>query len=339
MNLNNDNESKNNMENNFENKLSSLSSSIQSGFKSLTGSQNKPSQTTSSSSYGMSNSSNTTEESDSNKIMGMDWKILLLVIFIFGLLGINVFVYLAVGTQNVINAIQPITDTISKFFKSIFHGSILNIFTNAIRGVYDLLFIAQGTIKGGVSAADTLTQRQTGDNSLNTIINQPITMGSTTPSPTTQSYKQPSSLPQTVASNGSIKNNGQQSQTSQLPSSLKNIPAQNVSNTIPVASSLNNNALNNALNTALIQDTTGKMNYTNTNTNPISNQNVNTFNYTADDSMSNIQKSKSGSKSGWCFIGEDRGFRSCIQVNENEKCMSGDIFPSQEICINPNLRQ
>jgi hypothetical protein len=55
--------------------------------------------------------------------------------------------------------------------------------------------------------------------------------------------------------------------------------------------------------------------------------------------MSNIQQSKSSSKSGWCFIGEDRGFRSCIQVNENEKCMSGDIFPSQDICINPNLRQ
>ena len=46
----------------------------------------------------------------------------------------------------------------------------------------------------------------------------------------------------------------------------------------------------------------------------------------------------SASKSGWCFIGEDRGFRSCALVNEDDKCMSGDIFPSQELCINPNLR-
>ena len=61
-------------------------------------------------------------------------------------------------------------------------------------------------------------------------------------------------------------------------------------------------------------------------------------NYYADDSNSSIQSSKPSSKSGWCFIGEDRGFRSCIQVNQNDKCMSGDIFPSQEICINPNLR-
>ena len=60
--------------------------------------------------------------------------------------------------------------------------------------------------------------------------------------------------------------------------------------------------------------------------------------YSADDSYSTIQMSKSSSKSGWCFIGEDRGFRSCIRVGENNKCMSGDIFPSQEICINPNLR-
>jgi len=45
-----------------------------------------------------------------------------------------------------------------------------------------------------------------------------------------------------------------------------------------------------------------------------------------------------GGKSGWCFVGEDRGFRSCALVNEDDKCMSGDIFPSQELCINPNLR-
>lgn len=61
--------------------------------------------------------------------------------------------------------------------------------------------------------------------------------------------------------------------------------------------------------------------------------------YDADDSYSSIQMSKSASKSGWCFIGEDRGFRSCIRVGENESCMSGDIFPSHDICINPNLRK
>ena len=43
-------------------------------------------------------------------------------------------------------------------------------------------------------------------------------------------------------------------------------------------------------------------------------------------------------KAGWCFIGEDRGHRSCLKVSEKDKCMSGDIFPTQAVCINPNLR-
>ena len=57
----------------------------------------------------------------------------------------------------------------------------------------------------------------------------------------------------------------------------------------------------------------------------------------ADDSTSTVQTP--ASKSGFCYIGEDRGFRSCIEVGEGEVCMSGDIFPTEAICINPNLRE
>lgn len=57
-----------------------------------------------------------------------------------------------------------------------------------------------------------------------------------------------------------------------------------------------------------------------------------------DDATSSTQKFQKG-KSGYCYIGEDRGFRSCIKVGEGDTCMSGDIFPSNEICINPNLRE
>lgn len=56
-----------------------------------------------------------------------------------------------------------------------------------------------------------------------------------------------------------------------------------------------------------------------------------------DDATSKTQKTKG--KSGFCYIGEDRGFRSCIEVNENDTCMSGDIFPTEQICINPSLRE
>lgn len=57
-----------------------------------------------------------------------------------------------------------------------------------------------------------------------------------------------------------------------------------------------------------------------------------------DDATSSTQQFQKG-KSGYCYIGEDRGFRSCIKVGEGDKCMSGDIFPTNEICINPNLRE
>ena len=70
----------------------------------------------------------------------------------------------------------------------------------------------------------------------------------------------------------------------------------------------------------------------NTNTIPATTQQPN---YVADSSYSSIQ---SGNKSGWCFIGEESGFRTCASVGEADTCMSGNIFPSQAICINPTLR-
>jgi hypothetical protein len=56
------------------------------------------------------------------------------------------------------------------------------------------------------------------------------------------------------------------------------------------------------------------------------------------DDATSVTQSGGRSKSGYCYIGEDRGFRSCIKVGENDQCMSGDIFPTMDICINPNLR-
>jgi hypothetical protein len=58
----------------------------------------------------------------------------------------------------------------------------------------------------------------------------------------------------------------------------------------------------------------------------------------ADDSYSTIQMSKSAGKTGWCYIGDDRGIRSCMEVGPNDMCMSGDIFPTNDVCVNPNLR-
>ena len=80
---------------------------------------------------------------------------------------------------------------------------------------------------------------------------------------------------------------------------------------------MSNNSLNKALNTSQ------------------SSQQINN-DYQADEASSNIQGGPP--KSGWCYIGEDRGFRTCAEVGPNDKCMSGDIFPSQDLCVNPTLR-
>jgi len=80
---------------------------------------------------------------------------------------------------------------------------------------------------------------------------------------------------------------------------------------------MSNNSLNKALNTSQ------------------SSQSPNN-DYQADEASSNIQSGPP--KSGWCYIGEDRGFRTCAEVGPNDKCISGDIFPSQDLCVNPTLR-
>lgn len=43
-------------------------------------------------------------------------------------------------------------------------------------------------------------------------------------------------------------------------------------------------------------------------------------------------------KSGWCFIGNDRNHRSCFPVGRKDMCISENIYPTREICINPSLR-
>jgi hypothetical protein len=39
---------------------------------------------------------------------------------------------------------------------------------------------------------------------------------------------------------------------------------------------------------------------------------------------------------GWCYVGDYNGVRGCVDVNEHDKCMSGQIFANQSQCLNPN---
>jgi hypothetical protein len=84
---------------------------------------------------------------------------------------------------------------------------------------------------------------------------------------------------------------------------------------------MNNNPLNLALNdNATRQD--------------LNKEQSNDADYQADDSRSFLNSRKEG----WCFIGENNGARVCGEVGLNDECMSGEIFPSSEKCVNPNIR-
>lgn len=54
-----------------------------------------------------------------------------------------------------------------------------------------------------------------------------------------------------------------------------------------------------------------------------------------DEDMNGIQLPK---KSGYCYIGTDKGYRSCVYVGRGDTCMSGEVFPTIDVCINPKLR-
>ena len=46
----------------------------------------------------------------------------------------------------------------------------------------------------------------------------------------------------------------------------------------------------------------------------------------------------SPNKKGWCYVGSDRGYRSCVKVSEQDACLSKDIYPRKDLCENPTLR-
>lgn len=51
---------------------------------------------------------------------------------------------------------------------------------------------------------------------------------------------------------------------------------------------------------------------------------------------SNYEGNDSSGK--WCYVGEYNGVRNCRKLGKGDVCMSGNIFPNRDICINPTLR-
>ena len=190
---------------------------------------------------------------------------------ILALLGINIFAYLARGTQEA-----------SLLFNQIF-GPILKFFGySALETTKQIIDTSSTGAKAGVDIVDKNTTNLI-DNIQQTAVG---TSGTSTGVSIPRGQTASSSLPQNQNQNVNVTQNQNLNQEQ--------------------------DSLSRALENAKQAD-----------------------NVSPDDSRSSIQTT---GKSGWCYIGEEKGVRSCAEIGVNDVCMSGNVFPNLEICMNPNLR-
>jgi hypothetical protein len=229
--------------------------------------------------YGQDTTSSSSVGSFFSGIAWQTWLIFVLILLVF---GINIFAYLAKGTEDVYTIFNEIYNQI---IAPILNPILKLIGYNTVETTKQTINTSATGAKAGIDiVADTTTGAiDTTTGVIDTITQQPITELNI------QSTTEPT---------------GKQA-TTVLPVQEK--IQQSGANT----SKQQSDALDKALNDASKQPEE----------------------VTPEDSQSSLY-----GKAGWCFIGDDNGNRTCSQVGVNDKCMSGDIFPSQDICVNPNLR-
>ena len=57
----------------------------------------------------------------------------------------------------------------------------------------------------------------------------------------------------------------------------------------------------------------------------------------SDNSDNSIQKPITSGKAKWCLVGEYNGRRGCVELGKEEPCLSGQVFPNHESCVNPQF--
>jgi len=221
---------------------------------------------------------------------GIAWQTWLIFVLILLVLGINIFAYLAKGTEDVYTIFNEIYNQI---IAPILNPILKLIGYNTVETTKQTINTSATGAKAGVDiVANTTTGAiDTTTGAINTITQQPGQ----------QSNQQPITelnIQSTTAPTG-------KQATTVLPVQEK------IQQSGANISKQQSDALDKALNDASKQPEE----------------------VTPEDSQSSLY-----GKAGWCFIGDDNGNRTCSQVGVNDKCMSGDIFPSQDICVNPNLR-
>lgn len=205
----------------------------------------------------------------------ISWQTWIIIILVLALLGINIFAYLAKGTEETALLFNQIFGPILKFFGY-----------SALETSKQIINTSSEGSKAGVDiVANTAT------NTIDTIQQTPVgTSGTSTGVNIPQGKMSSSSFPQSL--NQNVNQNMNQNMNQNL--------------------NQEEDSLSRALDNAKQQD-----------------------NVSPDDSRSSIQTT---GKSGWCYIGGEKGVRSCAEIGVNDICMSGNVFPNQAICMNPNLR-
>ncbi len=56
-----------------------------------------------------------------------------------------------------------------------------------------------------------------------------------------------------------------------------------------------------------------------------------------DERLNQYSKEQLVKSNGFCYIGYDQQ-RECTSVSDGDVCMSGQVFPTLEVCMNPHLR-
>jgi len=280
-------------------------------------------------------SSYTSSTYGSSKTGGVNLWIMLIIGLIFVILGFVIYkTYLDKGSQ--ISSVSSQFDSFSKYFAGLFGTTAADttkkITTNSATGTKAGVDVVEGTINKGVNKVEKATGDIVGANAQTSMKGSEQTGG------------------------GKIGNNINNNASSNNSSNKTSINNSSNSNNISNNNNNNNNNSSN-LNKAVnyqsdqfshqqSQYNQNKYNQNQQNQNRYHQNEYNKYNnrtrydnsFHEDEATSCIQSNKSTNKSGWCYIGEDQGYRSCIQVGDNDTCMSGDIFPSQEICVNPKLR-
>jgi hypothetical protein len=237
--------------------------------------------------------------------LNITWQTWVIIVLVLALIGINVFAYLAKGTQ----------ETASLFGKIV--GPILKIFG------YETLETTKQTVQtsatGTKAGVDIVAN--TGIGIINTIEDSGIPTGTTG---TAVGLSSDTNANTNANTNTYNKNTNANTNTyNKNANKNTNVQGINASSSLPVQNRIQQTGGN------IEQWQEGSLEKALENASQLENQ------VEPDNSRSSIQTT---GKAGWCFIGKDQGFRTCSEIGVNDGCMSGDVFPSQEICMNPSLR-